>query len=74
MTLSDFKLKDKGIITNIKNGRIKSRLFDMGLKVGNVFTVFAVAPIGSPIGIKCGNIRLAIAKSTAEEIVVAYAE
>lgn len=74
MTLSDLKLNDRAKILNIRDGRIKSRLFDMGIKIGKIVTVFAIAPFGTPLAIKCGNIRLAIAKSAAEVIAVNYVE
>ena len=74
MNLSDLKLDEIATINSVRDGKIKSRLYDMGLKVGSKIKVFAVAPFGTPLGIKCGNIRLAIAKSVAEKITVKHAE
>ena len=70
MNLSDAKINDKLKIVNIADDGVKTRLYRMGLKIGSAVTVFAVAPFGTPIGVKFGNIRLAISKKTAEKITV----
>lgn len=72
MYLSDAKINDRLIVAGFVDGKVKARLFDMGLKVGDRLTVFAVAPFGTPIGIKFDNVRIAVAKSTAKSIAVSY--
>ena len=74
MYLSDAQINDRLIVAGFTDGRVKARLFDMGLKAGSRITVFAVAPFGTPYGIKCGNIRLALSKATAKKVAVRYAE
>ena len=74
MNLSELRLNDRAKIVSFRDAKIKARLYDIGYKVGSEIKVFALAPFGTPVGIKCGNIRLAIAKSTAEKITVQYAE
>lgn len=73
MRLSEIKPYKKAKITAFLNsGEIKTKLENVGLKTGAVITVCNIAPLKTPIEIKCGNIRLAIAKSEAEKIVVEY--
>ena len=71
MKLSDAKISEKLKIISI-GGSVKSRLYDMGLKVGSEITVIAVAPLKTPICVKSGNTRLSIARSAAEIITVEY--
>lgn len=73
MRLSEIKPYKKAKITAFLNiGEIKTKLENVGLKTGAVITVLNIAPLNTPIEIKCKNIRLAIAKSEAEKIVVEY--
>ena len=73
MRLSEIKPYKKAKITAFLNsGEIKTKLENIGLKVGAVIVVCNIAPLRTPIEIKCGNIRLAVAKREAEKIAVEY--
>ena len=73
MRLSEIKPYKKAKITAFLNsGEIKTKLENVGLKTGAVITVLNIAPLKTPIEIKFGNIRLAIARSEADKIAVEY--
>lgn len=73
MRLSDIKPYKAAKILQFLNDRaVKTKLENVGLKIGAVITVCNVAPLNTPIEIKCGNIRLAIARCEAENIAVEY--
>ncbi|MBO4251163.1 MAG: ferrous iron transport protein A [Clostridia bacterium] len=54
-------LNDKNTIVKFEN---------VGLKTGTVVTVCNIAPLSTPIEIRFGNIRLAIARAEAAKIAV----
>ena len=73
MTLSELKVGENAKVIALKNAdNIKARLKSMGLGVGTAITVINVAPLKSPIAIKCGNLRLAICRAEADKITVEY--
>ena len=73
MTISEAAIGKRVVIKEIKNSPdVKERLRAMGITVGKVVTVERVAPFGTPLEIKSGNFRLAIAEKEAKKVVVEY--
>ena len=73
MRLSEIKPYKKTKITAFFNdGNVKTKLENIGLKIGAVITVLNIAPLRTPIEIRYGNIRLAIARSEADKIEAEY--
>ncbi len=69
MKLSALKPGDHGEITKIDaTGRLKRRLLDMGVLVGEDVKVEEVAPLGGPIKVTIKNYSLSFRKSEAENI------
>ncbi|PKK90397.1 MAG: ferrous iron transport protein B [Candidatus Wallbacteria bacterium HGW-Wallbacteria-1] len=70
--LSTFKPSEKGIVTRILGtGEARRRLMDVGVNRGCPVEVIRVAPMGDPIEISIGTMRLSLRRSEAELIVVA---
>ena len=73
MTLAEVKKGEKVRITALRSDtKTLSAFTRVGLKTGMVLSVMNIAPFGSPIEIKIGNFRLAIAKREAAFITVEY--
>ncbi|MBQ6979702.1 MAG: ferrous iron transport protein A [Clostridia bacterium] len=73
MRLSDIKpYKSVKIVRFLNDDNVKLKLQNIGVNIDDIITVCNIAPLNTPIEIKCKNIRLAIAKSEAEKIVVEY--
>ena len=73
MTLAEVKKGEKIRITAFAaDKKTLSDFTRVGLKTGMVLSVMNIAPFGSPIEIKIGNLRLAIAKRKAAFIKVEY--
>jgi ferrous iron transport protein A len=71
MNLAMLKPGEKGKITNIgAAGKIKRRLMDMGILVGEEVKVEKIAPLGDPIEVIIKNYHLSLRKNEAEEIAV----
>ncbi len=69
LKLSALKPSDHGKITKIEaSGRLKRRLSDMGVLVGEDVKVEEVAPLGGPIKVTIKNYSLSFRKSEAENI------
>ncbi len=69
LKLSALKPGDHGKITKIEaSGRLKRRLLDMGVLVGEDVKVEEVAPLGGPIKITIKKYSLSFRKSEAEKI------
>lgn len=70
--LSTFKPADRGIVTKILGtGEARRRLMDVGINRGCPVEVVRVAPMGDPIEISVGSMRLSLRRSEAELIIVA---
>ena len=73
-TMNMFKVGESGLITNVGGeGRVRRRLFDMGVTPGATFKVEKMAPLGDPMQITIRNYELTLRKSealvvTAEEV------
>ena len=64
--LSEFTIGESGKITAVKGcGRIRRRLFDMGLTPGAELTMRKKAPFGDPIEITVRGYELTLRKTEA---------
>ena len=67
--LSEFKIGDKGVIRNVAGeGRIRRRLFDMGVTPGAHVILRKKAPFGDPIEITIRGYELTLRLSEAKLI------
>ncbi len=64
--LSDFKAGDRGIITAVRGeGKIRRRLFDMGVTPGAELIMRKRAPLGDPIEITIRGYELTLRNAEA---------
>ena len=64
--LSDFAVGESGVIKSVKGeGRIRRRLFDMGVTPGAELTMRKKAPLGDPIEITLRGYELTLRKDEA---------
>ena len=64
--LSEFSIGERGQITAVKGcGRIRRRLFDMGMTPGAELIMRKKAPLGDPIEITIRGYELTLRKSEA---------
>ena len=64
--LSDFNAGDRGIITAVRGeGKIRRRLFDMGVTLGAELIMRKKAPLGDPIEITIRGYELTLRKAEA---------
>lgn len=64
--LKDFKPQERGTVKKIMaDGKIRRRLFDMGLTPGADIIMRKVAPLGDPIEVNVRGYELTIRKSEA---------
>lgn len=69
--LSDLEIGKEGIIKKINGeGRLRKRLFDMGVTPGARVLVLKLAPLGDPIEISIRNYLLTLRKSEAALVIV----
>lgn len=62
--LSDLKPGDSCVITKVNGeGRIRRRLFDMGVTPGAVVVIVKKAPLGDPIQVTIRNYELTLRKN-----------
>lgn len=67
MKLTDFQPGDEGVILMVKGeGRIRRRLFDMGVTPGAKVLMVKKAPLGDPIEIVIRGYNLTLRKDEAE--------
>jgi Fe2+ transport system protein FeoA len=67
--LKDFKPSESGIVKKlVADGKIKRRLFDMGVTPGAQVTMRKAAPLGDPIEINLRGYELTIRKDEAQAI------
>ena len=65
--LKDFKVGQKGTITKVGGeGRIRRRLFDMGVTPGAYVIMRKKAPLGDPIEVTIRGYELTLRKEEAE--------
>lgn len=64
--LSEFKIGESGVITAVSGeGRIRRRLFDMGVTPGAELIMKKKAPLGDPIEITIRGYELTLRKAEA---------
>ncbi|MBO8427859.1 MAG: ferrous iron transport protein A [Firmicutes bacterium] len=64
--LSKFKIGESGIIKNVLGeGKLRRRLFDMGVTTGAKVTLIKKAPLGDPIEVNIRGYELTLRKSEA---------
>lgn len=69
--LSEFKVGESGKIVAVTGeGRIRRRLFDMGVTPGAELTMRKKAPLGDPIEVTIRGYELTLRKSEAEFVEV----
>lgn len=67
MKLTEFQTGDEGVILMVKGeGRIRRRLFDMGVTPGAKVLMVKKAPLGDPIEIVIRGYNLTLRKDEAE--------
>ena len=67
--LNLFKVNETGIVRKIEaEGKIKRRLFDMGVTPGAKITLKKIAPLGDPIEVTLRGYELTLRKDEASKI------
>lgn len=70
-TLNEFKIGESGVIVKVNGeGRVRRRLFDMGLTPGAEVYLRKVAPMGDPLEITLRSYELSLRKDEAQWIEV----
>ncbi len=66
-TLNEFRIGQKGVITAVGgDGKVRRRLFDMGVTPGADVTMIKKAPLGDPIEVTIRGYELTLRKTEAE--------
>lgn len=64
--LNDFKIGEKGVIKLVGgDGKVRRRLFDMGVTPGAEVVMVKKAPLGDPIEVTIRNYELTLRKTEA---------
>jgi len=67
--LNEFAIGEHGVILRVMGeGRVRRRLFDMGVTPGADVTLVKVAPLGDPIEVQIRGYSLTLRKSEAENV------
>ena len=70
-TLNQFTIGETGVVKNVfAEGRIKRRLFDMGITPGATIYMRKRAPLGDPIEVTLRGYELTLRKTEAECVVM----
>ena len=73
--LSEFRIGDKGIVKAVHGeGRVRRRLFDMGITPGCEIYLRKKAPLGDPIEISLRGYELTLRKDEAEFVLMELLE
>ena len=73
--LNEFKVGEKGLVLRLNaEGKIKRRLFDMGVTPGVEIKVRKLAPLGDPIEVTIRGYELSLRKSEAECVLMEVSE
>ena len=68
--LDEFKVGEKGTIISVAGeGKIRRRLFDMGVTPGAKVYLRKTAPLGDPIEVTLRNYELTLRKTEAECVI-----
>ena len=66
-TLNDFRIGDSGVVKTVAGeGKVKRRLFDMGITPGADVYLRKKAPLGDPLEITVRGYELTLRKTEAE--------
>jgi Fe2+ transport system protein FeoA len=69
--LDEFKIGETGLIKKVEGeGRLRRRLFDMGVTPGATVYLRKKAPLGDPLEITLRGYELTVRKSEAELIIL----
>lgn len=69
--LSNFAIGESGVVKNVNGcGKLRRRLFDMGVTPGAEILLRKKAPLGDPIEIKIRGYLLTLRKSEAELVLM----
>jgi Fe2+ transport system protein FeoA len=69
--LNQFAPNEKGTVkTVVADGKIRRRLFDMGVTPGAEIVMIKTAPLGDPIEINIRGYELSLRKSEAETVLL----
>lgn len=69
--LNEFKVNEQGIVRKIEaEGKIKRRLFDMGVTPGTEIVLRKHAPLGDPIEVTIRGYELTLRKDEANKILM----
>ncbi len=75
LRLSEFEVGQSGVIKSVSGeGRIRRRLFDMGVTPGAEVYLRKRAPLGDPIEVTIRDYELSLRKSEAELVVTEVKE
>lgn len=70
-TLDQLKPGERARVVQVKGeGRVRMRIFDMGLTPGTEITFRKVAPLGDPIEITVRGYELSLRKNEAQYVVI----
>ena len=73
--LNEFAIGESGVIKRVSGeGRVRRRLFDMGVTPGADVTLVKVAPLGDPIEVTIRGYSLTLRKSEAENVTMEMKE
>ena len=73
--LNEFKVGEKGLVLRLNaEGKIKRRLFDMGVTPGVEIKVRKLAPLGDPIEVSIRGYELSLRKAEAECVLMEVSE
>ncbi len=74
-TLKEFKPNEIGKVKKVaSDGRIRRRIYDMGITPGALITLRKIAPLGDPIEVTVRGYELSLRKSEAECIIMEVVE
>ena len=69
-TLSQLKIGQSGIISDVNIEEIPLKLIEMGCLPGNTIELIQVSPMGDPLFFNINDSKVAIRKKTAQEIYI----
>ena len=73
--LDEFKIGETGLIKKVEGeGRLRRRLFDMGVTPGATVYLRKKAPLGDPLEVTIRNYELTLRKSEASLVVLEVTE
>ena len=73
--LDEFKIGETGLVKKVEGeGRLRRRLFDMGITPGTSIYLRKVAPLGDPLEITIRGYELTLRKTEAELVVLEVEE